>query len=99
VNSLYPIDLVARRWAEALIAESRGDLAGAVAAYEEAADGYRALEARPWEAITRLGHGRSLASLGRHDEAHEALRAARAIFEDLRATPWITECDSALGVT
>ena len=97
VVSVGPAEVAARRWAEGSIAEAHGDPAGAVVAHGEAAAGYNKLEMRPWEAMTRLGLGRSLVVLGRHDEAEVAVGAARAIFENLRAAPWINECDRVLA--
>ena len=96
VRSLGPAEVASRRWAEGSIAQSHGDHAGAAVAHGEAAAGFNKLEIRPWEALTQLGLGRSLAVLGRHDEAEMAVGAARAIFVDLRAAPWIEECDRAL---
>ena len=48
-------------------------------------------------ATTLLDRGLLLVDLGRSTEATAALREARALFEDLRATPWIERTDRALA--
>ncbi|CCK25198.1 hypothetical protein BN159_0819 [Streptomyces davaonensis JCM 4913] len=44
----------------------------------------------------RLAHGSRLRRQGRHAEAGELLRAASRVFRELRAAPWVEQCEAEL---
>ena len=79
--------------AEAILSEARGDLETAVQQYQEVADGWQGFGHVLEEGMARYGLGRSLAALGRTDEAGAALADARRLFERLGARPMIDKID------
>jgi tetratricopeptide (TPR) repeat protein len=87
----------ARRWAQGTSAASRGDLAAAAEAFGEAAAGFGALEMGTWAAMARLDEGRALAARGRREEAQAAISSARASFEQMGATAYVSACDAAIA--
>ncbi len=71
----------------------KGDRDTATAGFLAAASICEEIE-RPFElAVVRLEHGEWLAANGRSSEAEPLLGEARAIFERLRATPWLERVD------
>ena len=90
----FPSDHHPLRYAEGCLAEARGDLDVASAAFRDAAVGYGKLVMRPAEAIAWLGVARVAAARGDGAGGHEALGRARGGFELLRATPWLARCDA-----
>ena len=83
--------------AGAAIAEARGDLEPAAAAYADAADRWKRFGVVPEEAFALLGEGRSLASLGRPAAAVPVLREARDIFDRLGARPALAATEALLA--
>ena len=76
----------------------RGRLAegpAAAAHFREAEQAYEALQAPFHLAVTQLEHAESLEARGPSNEAAALRDAARAIFERLRATPWLERADRA----
>ena len=76
----------------------RGRLSGDEGEFIAAEDGFRELSMRFYLAVTSLEHGELLEELGRRDEAAPLLSAARAIFEELGARPWLDRVDLHAGV-
>jgi class 3 adenylate cyclase/tetratricopeptide (TPR) repeat protein len=62
--------------------------------FEEAERVYATMQTPFHLAVTQLEHAESLAAAGRDAEAEEHLAAARAVFERLRATPWLARADA-----
>jgi len=83
--------------AKAALAEARGDLATALAAYLEAAERWERFGVVPETAFALLGQGRCLLALDRPTEAALALRRAREIFGQLGAAPALAETEALLG--
>jgi class 3 adenylate cyclase/tetratricopeptide (TPR) repeat protein len=87
------------RWALASVGaietEARGDHAEAARRYAEVAAAWLAYGSVPERAEARFGHGRSLAAIG-DPGAEDAFRDARALFEQLGATPSVADVDRAL---
>jgi len=94
-----PIDDHARVAGAAIVAEAHGDLQGAAPAYRDAADGWRSFEIVPEAGYAALGEGRSLARLGRTEDAVVALDQARTIFSGLGATPLVDAVDRLMRDT
>jgi hypothetical protein len=63
--------------------------------YAEVAAAWLAYGSVPERAEARFGHGRSLAAIG-DPGAEDAFRDARALFEQLGATPSVADVDRAL---
>src|SRR5262249_34745524 len=57
--------------------------------YRPGAARFRELEIPFWLAVALLEHGELLAEQGRSDDAEPLLAEARALFEQLGATPWL----------
>ncbi len=57
--------------------------------WKAAAGAFREIGATFWVAVTMVEHGEWLASQGRADAASANLEEARAIFERLKAIPWL----------
>jgi tetratricopeptide (TPR) repeat protein len=93
-QATFPGQRYSLRLAEALVAEAQGRGADAVSAFEEAAVGYGGFRVRSEEGVAWLGVARTRLALGRREDAAAALVKARAAFEMLRATPWLTKCDA-----
>ena len=104
-EALLPADAgppVARRrlsiaTAEAVIAEARGELAGAADRYAEAANGWEAFGFVLERGQCLLGRGRCLRALGRSDDAAATLRAARSVLEPLGTSSVLAEIDALLA--
>jgi hypothetical protein len=87
----------ARVAAHAVLAEARGDFGEAALAYGDAAERWAKFGHVPERAFALLGRGRCLNSLMQHSEAIEPLRAARAVFAELRIRPALEEADSLVA--
>ena len=72
--------------ARAVVAEAADDDAGALAFYDEAAEGWGAYGFGLVQALSLMGAARALDRLERPQEARERLRHAQAIVADLGAT-------------
>jgi hypothetical protein len=90
-----PIREYALASSRALVSEATGAHAEAARLFDEAIQGWNAAGGRVEEAHARLGHGRCLLSLG-DPAAVDSLRAARALFEEMGATPRVAEADSLI---
>jgi class 3 adenylate cyclase len=75
--------------AQRLRARIVDDADAAEALYTAAADGFRAVDAPFWLAVTLLEHGEWLSAHARAAEAAPLAAAATATFERLRAMPWL----------
>jgi hypothetical protein len=75
--------------AGALVAAHEGDQATGRAGLRVATATFREFALPFWLAVTQLEHGELLVRLGRSGEAEPFLAEARAIFERLRAQPWL----------
>jgi hypothetical protein len=64
--------------------------------YSQAASAWEAYGGVVEVAMAHLGAGRTLAALGRHDEADAPLRAAAATFSEIGATPLLAEAEALL---
>jgi hypothetical protein len=64
--------------------------------FEEAVSVFRRIGSRFWLAVTLLERGEWLIERKRADEAMLLLEEAGAIFEDLRARPWLERLAKAL---
>jgi class 3 adenylate cyclase/tetratricopeptide (TPR) repeat protein len=82
--------------ATAVLKEAEGDGDGALAAYEEAAEGWRSFGYVLEMGRTALGAGRRLVDLGKPD-AIDRLREARDAFVRLGAAPLLAETESWLA--
>ena len=83
--------------ANAILAESRGDLQAAADAYADAADRWGRFGVIPEQALAHLGQGRCLVGLGRPTEAGAVLEHARQIFKWLQAGPALAETEAVLA--
>jgi class 3 adenylate cyclase/tetratricopeptide (TPR) repeat protein len=63
--------------------------------YEVAEEGFRRLEARFDLAVTLLDHAEWLLATGATDDGERHLAEAEAIFEELRAVPWLERVGAA----
>src|SRR5262249_55981111 len=75
----------------------RARIARDAGAYDVAAARFRALGIVFWEAVTLLWHAELLVREGRADESAPLSKQARAIFERLRATPWLDRVAAVSG--
>jgi class 3 adenylate cyclase/tetratricopeptide (TPR) repeat protein len=62
---------------------------GAEPAFTEATDGFRAITARYWLAVTLCEHGEWLIAHDRRAEAEPLLAESAVLFAELRAQPWL----------
>jgi tetratricopeptide (TPR) repeat protein len=83
--------------AKATLAEADGELEGAAALFSEAVPAWESYGGVVEAAMANLGAGRTLAALGRHDDADGPLRAAAATFSDIGATPLLAEAEALLA--
>lgn len=83
----------------AVVAEARGELAGAEELYLQAAARWAEYGSVPERAQTLFGRGRCLVRLGYTDVAREPLEEARRIFRQLGAVPHVAETDALLDQT
>ena len=83
----------------AAIAEARGDVPGRRTDMPDAAGRWEQFGVVPERAFALQGHGRSLVNLGQPQEAAPILRQARAVFDQLGATPALAETDVLLQHT
>ncbi|MFZ0181417.1 MAG: adenylate/guanylate cyclase domain-containing protein [Candidatus Dormiibacterota bacterium] len=81
------IDAHILRW-EARMAAALGDNDRAGSKFTAAIDHFARLQRPFWLAVTRCELGEWLVAQGRQADAQEQLGSARAMFEQLRATPW-----------
>jgi DNA-binding CsgD family transcriptional regulator len=86
-------------WARAALDRARGLVAGEDAfdaPLERSVREYARLGVRLDEARSRLCHGERLRRAGRRVQARTQLRAALALFEDMRCAPWIERTETEL---
>jgi class 3 adenylate cyclase len=83
--------------ANAALDEDNGHYAAAAAAYADAAGRWQRFGILPEHAFALLGQGRCLIASGRNADAAAALEPARALFEQLGATPALAETDALLA--
>ncbi|TMK87204.1 MAG: hypothetical protein E6G44_00665 [Actinobacteria bacterium] len=76
------------------VSGSRGERDAAMAAFQDAADRFRAMGLRFHLAVALLAFGQWLEADGRTEDAGPVLAEARSIFEDLEATWWLDRLDS-----
>jgi tetratricopeptide (TPR) repeat protein len=98
-EQVFPISTVLTRQAlaRAALAETDGDLEGAVAGYRQAAETWESGGFVFEQANALLASGRCLVSLGRAAEASGDLAKAREVFRSLGAEPLLRACDDLLG--
>jgi tetratricopeptide (TPR) repeat protein len=84
-------------WLEGRVAEADGDIARAVAAYDEAASDEANARFPFATAIARLDLGRLLARSGRTDDALHHLEESAAVFARLGAAPYLARSAAALA--
>jgi tetratricopeptide (TPR) repeat protein len=82
--------------ATAALAEARGDHQAAADGYADAATRWEQFGVIPEHAYALQGHGRCLINLGQPHEAAPILHQARALFDQLGATPALAETDALL---
>jgi class 3 adenylate cyclase/tetratricopeptide (TPR) repeat protein len=92
-----PLPRCVRRYAEAMVAESSGELEAATGGFADAAARWHEFSVPYEEAQALLGQGRCLVALGRAPEAAPALEAAREIFARLGARPALGETEALLA--
>jgi hypothetical protein len=92
-----PLPRCVRRYAEAMVAESGGELEVAAAGFADAAARWHGFSMPYEEAQALLGQGRCLVALGRAPEAAPVLEAAREIFARLGARPALAETQALLA--
>jgi class 3 adenylate cyclase/tetratricopeptide (TPR) repeat protein len=92
-------DRLADLTARATIAEAQGDMAAALPAFVDAAEGWRALGCAFEHGLALLASARCDPGLGRGDSAGARLDDARAIFSELGAQPLVAESDDRLGTS
>jgi tetratricopeptide (TPR) repeat protein len=83
--------------ADAAVSEHRGDHQAAADGYADAAGRWERFGVVPEYAFALLGHGRCLISLGQPHEPAPVLHQARALFDQLGATPALAETDDLLA--
>jgi ATP/maltotriose-dependent transcriptional regulator MalT len=84
-------------WLEGRVAEADGDVAGAIAAYDEAASDEANARFPFATAIARFDLGRLLARSGRTDDALHHLEESAAVFARLGAAPYLARSAAALA--
>ncbi len=77
----------------ARLAALGGDGATALAGFEEAVRGFRAIGMRFHLAVALAEYGQRLEGEGKAEEAGPVLSEAREIFEELKATWWLDRLD------
>ena len=75
----------------------RGETAVVEEGFETAAELFRQVSIPFWLAVTLTEHGEWLAEQGRGDEALPILSEARAVFEGLKARPWLERVERTTG--
>jgi hypothetical protein len=83
----------------ARLAERRGDLASAEELLKGAAGLFRELEVPFWTAVAEVELAERLSAWGRADEATPIVSDARAVFDRLKATPWLERADQIQTIT
>jgi hypothetical protein len=96
VEPTVPVREHALVTAAALLAEARGD-AEAAERFADAAARWEGFGGVLEHAYALLGQGRCLAALG-DPTADQALRQARALFDEMGARPRIDECDNLIAL-
>ncbi len=81
------------RW-EARIAAGSGDVVDADTKFADAISRFVAVSRPFWAAVTRLEYAEALAAQGRDPEAVGLVTQARAMFDELRAVPWVERSDA-----
>jgi tetratricopeptide (TPR) repeat protein len=94
---VYPSGTPAFATSRAALAEVRGDLDAASAAYRDAATTWASFGNIPEEGFALLGLGRTTLAGARPDEARLELTAAKSIFERLHGQPALTEIEGLLA--
>ena len=84
-------------WARGVLHQRHGDAAMAQSAFAEAVEELRPVGQPFALGRTLLDLGICLAQAGDVTEAAQALKEARAIFSELRATPWLERAQGALA--
>jgi class 3 adenylate cyclase/tetratricopeptide (TPR) repeat protein len=79
----------------ARLAAARGETEGVDSGYKGAAAAFRDGVIPFWLAVTLVEHGEWLIDQGHAPEAEPLLREARAIFEQLKAGPWLERLTNA----
>ena len=97
VEARHPYGAHALIAANAALAEDRGDLAGAAAAYSDAASRWARFGVVAEQAFALLGQGRCLVGLHRPGDALPVLREARGLFERLGAAPALADIETLLS--
>jgi hypothetical protein len=97
VEAKHPYESHAVVAANAVLAEVRGDLEAATAAYADAASRWARFGVVLEEAFALLGEGRCLVTLGGPAEALPVLQRAREIFARLGAAPALAEAEALLA--
>ena len=92
-----PVPRCVRRYAEAMVAESSGELEAPAGGFADAAARWHGFSMPYEEAQALLGQGRCLVALGRAPEAAPVLEAAREIFARLGARPALAETEALLA--
>ncbi len=92
-----PLPRCVRRYAEAMVAESSGELQAAAGGFADAAARWHGFSMPYEEAQALLGQGRCLVALGRAPEAAPVLEAAREISARLGARPALAETEALLA--
>jgi class 3 adenylate cyclase/tetratricopeptide (TPR) repeat protein len=82
--------------ADAIVSEARGDAESAASKYSEAADAWREHGYVFEDALSQLGAGRSLITLGRWDDAEQHLHEAIGVLSRLRAQLPLAEANGLL---
>ncbi len=82
---------------KAVLAEARGDIDQAVAAYADAASRWQEFGVIPEQGFALLGQGRCLLALADNEAAKASLLAARDIFTRCGMKPALAESDSLLA--
>jgi tetratricopeptide (TPR) repeat protein len=98
VEPTLPVNQHALVTAAALLAEARGAYAEAAERFADAAAGWEGFGGVLEHAYALLGQGRCLAALG-DPTADQALRQARALFDEMGARPRVDECDNLIALT
>jgi ATP/maltotriose-dependent transcriptional regulator MalT len=80
----------------AQLAAGRGEGEEAERLYKRAAGLFRELAVPFYLSVTQLHHAEMLVAEGRAADAEPLLAEAGAVFEKLRARPWLERCDAAI---
>jgi class 3 adenylate cyclase/tetratricopeptide (TPR) repeat protein len=93
-------DLVGEHQARGNVAEllsNRGSYEEAAAILREAVRVLTAIGYREFRAFCLMVLGQTLARMGRHDEALDALGDARSVYADIRAPDGVLDCDARIA--